>query len=67
MESNMGESDGGIPDQGYQLYITSLVMVLVAGLFVICRLVVRYIGRNPGFDDYVIIMSLVRFRLSPLR
>ena len=52
-------SKDGSDDQGWNLYITSLVTILVAGLFVIARLVTRLVRRNFGWDDVAIVASLV--------
>lgn len=52
-------SNGGSEDQGWKLYITSLVTILVAGLFVIARLVTRLVRRTLGWDDATIVVSLV--------
>lgn len=49
----------GVPNQGWKLYITSLVMVIVAGLFVIARCTTRLISHKLGSDDYTIVTSLV--------
>ncbi|KAH6613397.1 hypothetical protein F5144DRAFT_402864 [Chaetomium tenue] len=54
-----GFSSGGSEDQGWKLYITSLVTILVAGLFVIARLVTRLVRRTLGWDDATIVVSLV--------
>jgi hypothetical protein len=59
MGRNLGLGDANTPNQGYELYLTSLVMVLVAGLFVLGRLAARWTKRQFGMDDYTIILSLV--------
>ena len=58
-DRGVGVSKDGSDDQGWKLYITSLVTILVAGLFVIARLVTRLVRRNFGWDDVAIIASLV--------
>lgn len=63
MGLNIGLGDANTPNQGYELYIASLVMVLVAGLFVLGRLAARWTKRQFGMDDYAIILSLVRLRI----
>lgn len=45
--------------RGWDLYITSIVMVLLAGAFVIGRIVQRSLSRAIGVDDYLIVASLV--------
>jgi len=56
----MGLGDATHPDNGHQLYIVSLVMVLIAGLCVVGRLAARFARRAFGMDDYTIVVSLVR-------
>ena len=47
-------------NQGWKLYLTSLIMIIAAGLIVIARVVVRLrIGVKLQSDDYTIIASLV--------
>ena len=62
MGHNVGLGDADAPSQGFELYVTSLVMVLVAGLFVLGRLAARWTKRQFGMDDYTIVLSLVRLR-----
>lgn len=64
MGVNIGLGDANTPDRGYELYVASLVMVLVAGLFVIARLAARWTKGQFGMDDYTIILSLVSLRNS---
>lgn len=59
MGHNVGLGDADTPNQGFELYVTSLVMVLVAGLFVLGRLAARWTKRQFGMDDYTIVLSLV--------
>lgn len=60
MGRNVGLGNADAPNRGFELYVTSLVMVLVAGLFVLGRLAARWTKRQFGMDDYTIILSLVR-------
>lgn len=60
MGVNIGLGDAQNPDRGYQLYLTALVMVLVAGMVVLGRLAARWAKKGYGYDDYAIIVSLVR-------
>ncbi|KAB2105280.1 hypothetical protein AG0111_0g6961 [Alternaria gaisen] len=47
-------------NQGWKLYLTSLIMIIAAGLIVIARVVVRLrIGVKLQSDDYTIIASLM--------
>ena len=66
MGHNVGLGDADAPNRGFELYVTSLVMVLVAGLFVLGRLAARWTKRQFGMDDYTIILSLVRLQGSGL-
>ncbi len=60
MALNVGQGDGNTPDRGYELYIAAVVMVIVAGFFVIGRLAARWTKMKFGMDDYTIALSLVR-------
>ena len=74
MGVNIGQGTAENPDKGYQLYITALVMVILSGLVVLGRLAARWAKKSYGYDDYAIIVSLVRLlrphtdpsQLSPL-
>lgn len=61
----MGFPDNGVDNQGWKLYITSLVMIITAGLFVIARCSTRFFMHKLGSDDAAIVVSLVR-RISRL-
>ncbi|OGE50345.1 hypothetical protein PENARI_c017G11866 [Penicillium arizonense] len=54
-----GQTVDGIPDRGYILYITALVMVLVAAVFVTARLGTRIVTRQLGLDDICLGLALV--------
>jgi hypothetical protein len=54
-----GQTVDGIPDRGYKLYITALVMVLIAAIFVVIRLATRVHLRQFGWDDCFLIVALV--------
>lgn len=56
----MGFPDNGVDNQGWKLYITSLVMIITAGLFVIARCSTRFFMHKLGSDDAAIVVSLVR-------
>jgi hypothetical protein len=58
MVANIGLPSDGEEDQGWKLYLTSLIMVLCAGLAVIARVYTRRAGKLKA-DDYTIIASLV--------
>lgn len=60
MTFNMGFPSDGEANQGWKLYLTSLVMIIVAGLTVVARIVVRLRGDVAlRADDYAIVASLV--------
>lgn len=64
MAPNMGFPENGVPNQGWKLYLTSLIMVLSAGVFVIMRVVARFQADKLAADDYAIIASLVSETIS---
>lgn len=47
------------PDRGYKLFITALVMVLIAAIFVGIRLATRVHLRQFGWDDLFLVIALV--------
>ncbi|RMJ20117.1 hypothetical protein CDV36_000183 [Fusarium kuroshium] len=55
----MGFPDNGVDNQGWKLYITSLVMIITAGLFVIARCSTRFFMHKLGSDDAAIVVSLL--------
>lgn len=59
MGTSVGFPSDGVPDQGWKLYFASLVMVGVAGLFVVARILTRIATRQFGADDSTILVSLV--------
>lgn len=59
MAINMGFPTDGVENQGWKLYLTSLIMILSAGLFVIARVLTRVRIFQLKADDYAIIASLV--------
>lgn len=59
MTTNIGLPTDGVENKGWKLYITSTVMVIVAGLFTITRFWARYKYQTFGWDDYTVLMSLV--------
>ena len=61
MAINDGQGTTAVPDQGFTLWIVSVVMVIVAGLFVIVRLASRLTKNKFGYDDYTIVAALVSF------
>jgi hypothetical protein len=61
MDFNYGQGTPDKPSQGYILFITATVMVIVAGFFVIGRLLLRWHKKLFGMDDYTIVGALVCF------
>lgn len=60
MTLNYGQGTVDRPSQGWKLFMTATIMVILAGAFVIARLVVRLKSKLFGWDDYTIAFSLVR-------
>ncbi|KAF4975988.1 hypothetical protein FZEAL_7295 [Fusarium zealandicum] len=58
-DKGMGFPADGVDNQGWKLYITSLVMIITAGLFVIARCSTRYWMRELGWDDAAVVVSLL--------
>ncbi|KAF2708539.1 hypothetical protein K504DRAFT_534161 [Pleomassaria siparia CBS 279.74] len=58
MMVDMGFPSGGEANQGWKLYLTSLIMVLSAGLVVVTRIITRFWTGKLGADDYTIVASL---------
>ncbi|PNS17869.1 WD repeat-containing protein 21 [Sphaceloma murrayae] len=52
------ERTAGIAGRGHGLFVTSIVMVALAGIFVGSRLIYRAVTRRVGWDDWTILMSL---------
>lgn len=61
----VGQGDANVPNRGYELYITAIVMVILAGLTVLTRVAARWAGKRFGLDDYTIVASLVRHTSTP--
>ena len=61
----MGFPTGDAENNGWQLYITSLVMIITAGIFVVARFITRYWYHKFGWDDAAILLSLVNSRPRP--
>jgi len=59
MSRGIGLPMDGVPNQGWKLYITSLVMIVAAGSATVARCATRVHTRQLGLDDYVIVCSLV--------
>lgn len=60
MAPNVGLGTEGPVQRGWPLYLWSVIMVIVAGLFVGARIAARVARKTLGMDDYTIIASLVR-------
>ncbi|KAF2222374.1 hypothetical protein BDZ85DRAFT_184177, partial [Elsinoe ampelina] len=48
----------GIAGRGYGLFVTSILMVTLAAVFVGTRLTYRLVTRRTGWDDWTILLSL---------
>ncbi|KAF4342089.1 integral membrane protein [Fusarium beomiforme] len=59
IDRGVGFPSDGVDNHGWKLYITSLVMIIAAGLFVIARCIARYSIQKLGSDDVAIILSLI--------
>jgi len=55
----MGFPTGDVHNHGWQLYITSLVMIITAGIFVVARFITRCWYHKFGWDDAAILLSLI--------
>ena len=60
MAPSVGLGTEGPVQRGWDLWIVSVVMVSVAGLFVIARFIERIRRRGLGIDDWMILAALVR-------
>ncbi|PKX88685.1 uncharacterized protein P174DRAFT_455344 [Aspergillus novofumigatus IBT 16806] len=59
MAYEIGLSTPTVPNRGFTLWIWSVVLVIVAGFFVLGRLAIRFHNRRIGTDDWVILASLI--------
>ncbi|KAG9255635.1 uncharacterized protein F5Z01DRAFT_699392 [Emericellopsis atlantica] len=48
-----------LPNNGWKLYLLSLIIIISSGLFVIIRLSLRYKASQIGWDDACVVLSLV--------
>jgi hypothetical protein len=62
----MGFPADGVDNHGWKLYITSLVMIISSGLFVVARCIARHSIHKLGSDDVAIIVSLVSCSTLPM-
>jgi hypothetical protein len=63
----MGFPNNGFDDQGWKMYITAVVMIILAGLFVIARCATRmWMLGKLGWDDFTIVVALVSVLKIPL-
>ncbi|EFE37927.1 hypothetical protein TRV_07417 [Trichophyton verrucosum HKI 0517] len=56
---DLGRPTADVPSRGYQLWVTDVVVVIVAGVFVAIRLVSRYLRSGIQVDDWTILAALV--------
>lgn len=67
MAPNVGLGTEGPVQRGWGLWLTSVLAVVIAALFVGARLVLRFIKRSGlGMDDYMIIAALLSSGLLSL-
>ncbi|KAF2097474.1 hypothetical protein NA57DRAFT_77731 [Rhizodiscina lignyota] len=59
MAPSVGLGTEGPVQRGWDLWIVSVVMVIVAGIFVIARFLERARRQGLGVDDYVILAALI--------
>lgn len=59
MAPNVGLGTQGPVERGWNLYLLSVTMVIVAGLFVGIRIGTTAARNRLGSDDYTIVASLV--------
>ncbi|KAJ5194221.1 hypothetical protein N7491_001557 [Penicillium cf. griseofulvum] len=62
MAYEIGLSTPDVPNRGFPLWVCSVVMVIIAGLFVLSRLAIRFHHSHLGSDDWMILASLVIHR-----
>ena len=56
---NVGLGSETVPNHGHTLFVTSIVMVILSGLFVCARIAVRLARKTMGIDDYITLVALV--------
>lgn len=61
---DLGRPTADVPSRGYQLWLTDVVVVIVAGVFVVIRLVSRYLRSGIQVDDWTILAALVRLNMD---
>lgn len=67
MVPNIGLGAEGPVQRGWGLWLTSVLAVVIAGLFVGARLIQRLVKRSGlGLDDYMVIAALVSSALLSL-
>lgn len=59
MAYEIGLSTPEVPNRGFPLWVCSVVFVIMAGMFVMTRLAIRFHYRGLGTDDWMILASLV--------
>ena len=53
--ANVGTGSPQDPDHGWYLYIVSVILVIISGIFVVIRVAIRLSKKMMGTDDYIII------------
>ncbi len=59
MAPNVGLGTQGPEQRGWALYLWSIIMVIIAGLFVAVRLSATALRKRLGSDDWTILAALV--------
>ncbi|KAI9043065.1 uncharacterized protein KD926_004568 [Aspergillus affinis] len=59
MSWEIGLSTPTVPNRGFTLWIWSVIMIILAGLFVVTRLAIRFHNRRLGADDWTIFASML--------
>ncbi len=67
MAPNVGLGTQGPEQRGWALYLWSIIMVIVAGLFVAVRLLATGMRKRLGSDDWTILAALVSIRKLPVQ
>ena len=61
---NVGKGTEDVANQGWGLYIVSVVMVIISGLFVTSRVVIRHTRGMIGMDDWMSIIVRLPTRVD---
>lgn len=59
MSYEIGLATPDTPNRGFPLWLCSVLMVILAGIFVLLRLAIRFHRGRLGWDDWTILTSLI--------